>query len=63
MKTVSPDLFGISPLAWLMLPLFLLLLSRTMDRNGKVRGSGMGMVAASLVIFGAVALTRSHHFI
>lgn len=63
MKTVSPDLFGVAPWAWLVVPLLCLLLVRILDRDSKMRASGLGLVATSLMIFSAVALTRWQDFI
>ena len=63
MKTVSPDIFGIPSWGWLLVPLACLLLIRILDRNSTLRASGLGLVATSLMIFGAVALTRWQHFI
>lgn len=63
MKTVFPDLFDVAPSAWLLVPLFCLLLVHILDRDSKVRASGLGLIATSLMIFSAVALTRWQHFI
>ncbi|WPY94837.1 hypothetical protein T8T21_01550 [Limimaricola variabilis] len=63
MKSVSPELFDLPSWAWILLPIVVLLLASLMDRNGRMRGSGLGLIATSLVIFGAVALTRWSHFV
>ena len=63
MKTVSPDLFGAAPWTWLLVPLFCLLLVRILDRDSKMRASGLGLIATSVMIFSAVALTRWQDFI
>ncbi|MGX9854938.1 hypothetical protein ACR03S_05795 [Limimaricola variabilis] len=63
MKSVSPELFDLPSWAWILLPIVVLLLAGLMDRNGRMRASGLGLIATSLVIFGAVALTRWSHFV
>ena len=49
MKTVSPDLFGISPWAWLLVPVLCFLLVHYAEQTGSWRDAVMRIASSTLI--------------
>lgn len=58
MKSVSPDIFGSTPLEWFLLPLLCLMLIHLGNRTGRRLDTALRITSSTLVVLVTVAMAR-----